>query len=97
MSTTVGTAPGVNAGDEWYFSLGDNIFSTTVPTGPMTVAFPDRGSTTITPPDGSALVYDSGNWTWSAPDEEYISKATLKAEVAAATDFADFQARIAAL
>jgi hypothetical protein len=27
----------------------------------------------------------------------YISKVTLQAEVAAATDFADFQARIAAL
>ena len=30
-------------------------------------------------------------------DETFISLATLKTEVAAATDFADFQARIAAL
>lgn len=32
-----------------------------------------------------------------AADATFISLATLKTEVAAATDFADFQARIAAL
>jgi hypothetical protein len=45
--------------------------------------------------DGQVLVYNSGSSLWLPGD--VIDKATLKAEVAAATDFADFQSRIAAL
>ena len=45
--------------------------------------------------DGQVLVYNSSSSLWQPGD--VIDKATLQAEVAAATDFADFQARIAAL
>jgi len=39
----------------------------------------------------------SGNLTVSGTIPGYVSLATLKAEVAASTDFADFKTRIAAL
>ena len=45
--------------------------------------------------DGQVLTWVDANSQWQPAD--YISKATLKAEVAASTDFADFQSRIAAL
>jgi len=45
--------------------------------------------------DGQVLTWVDANSQWEPGD--YISKATLKAEVAASTDFADFQSRIAAL
>jgi hypothetical protein len=45
--------------------------------------------------DGQVLAWVDANSQWEPGD--YVSKATLQAEVAAATDFADFQARIAAL
>lgn len=47
------------------------------------------------PANGQILEYSSANSAWLGVD--YISKATLQAEVAASTDFANFQARIAAL
>ena len=128
MSTTVGTTPALNGSDEWFFRVGDEIFSGTIPTGPMRVAFPDRALVPTTPENNSVLTYNNGTFTpnfvgvdsltdvdtsTTAPTDgqvltwvgansqwepgDYISKATLQAEVAAATDFADFQARIAAL
>jgi hypothetical protein len=48
-----------------------------------------------TPTDGEILTWVDANGRWEPVD--YISKTTLQAETAAATDFADFQARIAAL
>ena len=47
------------------------------------------------PADGDVLAYDvvAGKWDNVA----YVSLATLKSVVAASTDFADFQSRIAAL
>ena len=46
----------------------------------------------------NAMVKINENFTEVyAADATFISLATLKTEVAAATDFADFQARIAAL
>lgn len=52
--------------------------------------------------DGDALrtAFDKVNNNFGelyTADETFISLATLKTEVAASTDFADFQARIAAL
>ena len=47
------------------------------------------------PGNGQILEYSSADSSWLSVD--YISKATLQAEVAASTDFTDFQARIAAL
>jgi len=45
--------------------------------------------------DGQSLAWNAGDSKWKPVD--VISKATLQAEVAASTDFADFQSRIAAL
>ena len=47
------------------------------------------------PADGQVLTWVAANSQWEPGD--FISKATLKAEVAASADFADFQSRIAAL
>jgi hypothetical protein len=44
--------------------------------------------------DGTILAYSNGAWR---PSTDHIPKSTLQAEVAASTDFADFQTRIAAL
>lgn len=49
----------------------------------------------VPPNDGAALTYVANTGKWEPAD--VIDKATLKAEVAASTDFADFQSRIAAL
>jgi len=46
--------------------------------------------------EGDILKYEAGSWRPTQPSD-YISLTTLKAEVAASTDFADFQSRIAAL
>jgi len=63
----------------------DDAFETTLivtdPTADRTITFPDATGTVALTTDLTA----------------YISLATLKAEVAASTDFADFQSRIAAL
>ena len=56
---------------------------------------PPESAGGVTPSDGQVLTWVTANNQWEPGD--YISKATLKAEVAAATDFADFQSRIAAL
>lgn len=48
------------------------------------------------PPDGSVMIYDYAQGKWK-DSQDYISLTDLKVEVAASTDFADFQARIAAL
>lgn len=45
--------------------------------------------------DGQVLTWVDANSQWEPAN--YISKATLQAEVAASSDFADFQSRIAAL
>lgn len=55
----------------------------------------DVDTSTTSPTDGQVLIWVDANSQWEPGD--YISKATLKAEVAAATDFTDFQTRIAAL
>ena len=49
--------------------------------------------------DGDPLrtAFDKANDNFDEIYETFISLATLKTEAAAATDFADFQARIAAL
>jgi len=47
------------------------------------------------PADGEILTWVEANGKWEPVG--YISKAALKAEVAASADFADFQSRIAAL
>jgi hypothetical protein len=54
------------------------------------------GTATNPTANGSILVYNSADNAWE-PSVDHISKTTLKAEVAASTDFTDFQARIAAL
>ena len=46
--------------------------------------------------EGQSIAYSATTETW-LPAGPYISLATLKAEVAASTDFADFQSRVAAL
>ena len=46
---------------------------------------------------GISFVYDDENTRLNATVTGYISLLTLKQEVAASTDFADFQSRIAAL
>ena len=48
------------------------------------------------PSNGDVLVYNSTNSQYE-PSSDYVSLSTLKTEVAASTDFADFQSRIAAL
>lgn len=48
------------------------------------------------PSDGSLLAYDYLTGTWK-DTQDHISLTDLKAVVAASTDFADFQSRIAAL
>jgi len=47
--------------------------------------------------DGDIPMWSDGSQTFRPGQPDYISLATLKAEVAASTDFADFQSRIAAL
>lgn len=51
--------------------------------------------TVTAPTEGQVLAWSDTDFMFVPAD--YISKATLQAEVAASTDFADFQARIAAL
>ena len=46
--------------------------------------------------DGQILAWVNANGQWG-PTSDYISLTSLKAEVAASADFADFQSRIAAL
>jgi len=59
-----------------------------------TEAFPNAGGQGPAS-DGQVLIYNSGSSVWLPGD--VVDKATLQAEVAASTDFADFQSRIAAL
>lgn len=55
----------------------------------------DNGSVIYNTTDNKLQVYASNSW--KNLDEETISLATLKTQVAASSDFADFQSRIAAL
>jgi hypothetical protein len=75
---------------------GDQWFTFADPTQPNRISSnADVDTVTTAPTDGQILVWNNTNTQWEPGD--YISKATLKAEVAASTDFADFQTRIAAL
>ena len=65
-------------------SEGDDLF----------ICFSDPSS--LQPGDGSVLAWVDANSRWE-PSSDYISLTVLKTEVAASTDFADFQAKIAAL
>jgi len=56
--------------------------------------FSDLDLTTTPPVNANVLLYDGTSWV---PGPEMIDLAVLKAETAAAIDFADFQTRIAAL
>ena len=89
-------AKGVNSGSEGWFSV-DELW----PNGMLTA---DSFTMTLLSESTEPLV-EGDVLEWSNADQKFkpaqlpevINKATLKAEVAASTDFADFQSRIAAL
>ena len=73
------------------------FFGVSIPGGitTVTVSTPlDPAATLIA--DGYTLVWSDADQEWK-PSQPFVTLATLQAEVAASTDFADFQSRIAAL
>ena len=98
ISFTEATYTGVAIQGNGYFRLiAVNPLPYTLTSGGLFVRFEAPG-----PPPGIPLA-EGDILQWVAADQkfqpssDYISLAALKAEVAAATDFADFQSRIAAL
>lgn len=69
--------------------------STSIGNGADIGSLSDVDTSTVAPTDGQVLTWVDANGQWEPGT--YVSKATLQAEVAASTDFADFQSRIAAL
>ena len=92
-------------GKEWLFEQNGSIIfpdgSTQVTAGGVvqSATAPTTNTSTIwyDTITGRSYVYFDSNWVDANPNLETLSLATLKTVVAASTDFADFQSRIAAL
>jgi hypothetical protein len=92
LTTTVKIADQLNGSTENIVTLNGSSLSGVTVSGSMTFEKLDEA---FGPADGQVLTWVNANGQWETGD--YISRATLQAEVAASTDFADFKTRIAAL
>ena len=87
-----------NGAEEWYMVVSDDWPAGALSSQTMQVSSPKFAVNGQQMPlaTGDILQWDGADGKFK-PTADYISLATLKAEVAASADFADFQSRIAAL
>lgn len=98
----------VDNGNTWDFGVptfaDDSVMDLRFDGYPSSVGFLSAGMTLLVAfennpaaIDSFILKWDAASSGWTVDQGSYVETSVLKAEVAASTDFADFQARIAAL
>jgi hypothetical protein len=96
--TTVNSYTSFAPGNPSLFAVGFDAVTdpTTYWPGAAYISFSDPSTLSVPLAEGDILGWNDSSQEFK-PTSDYISLTTLKAEVAASTDFADFQSRIAAL
>lgn len=95
FATTIVTPQTNNGTNSYYLTVADAWPAEDGAATSVNVASSAFSLVSVPPSDGQVLAWVDANNQWEPGD--YISKSTLQAEVAASTDFANFQTRIAAL